>query len=152
MQYILDAALLQARLLTVIAPWLFLYLFMPAHANIICMWFFCFTPLVASSQRVIESSEVCADYAVMVNRGDAVGRDDWRALPVEKQMAFRIPISTMSDLPHLRARHPVITVLEYLCLHGLDPEAESSRGSWHIPYLPKCLRALQDKDAVAVRH
>jgi hypothetical protein len=93
-------------------------------------FFFGFASPVASSQRVIENSEACADYAVMVNRGDAVGSDDWRVLPIEKQMAFRIPISIMIDLPHLRARHPVITVSEYLRLHGLDPEAESSRGSW----------------------
>jgi len=66
----------------------------------------------------------------MVNRGDAVGLDEWRELPIEKQMAFRIPISIMIDLPHLRARHPVITISEYLRLHGQDPEAESSRGSW----------------------
>jgi hypothetical protein len=66
----------------------------------------------------------------MVNRGDAVGKDEWRELPIEQQMAFRIPISIMIDLPHLRARHPVITVSEYLSLHGLDPEAESSSGSW----------------------
>jgi hypothetical protein len=66
----------------------------------------------------------------MVNRGDAVGSDWWRELPIEKQMAFRIPISIMIDLPHLRAYHPVITVSEYLRLHGLDPEGESSRGHW----------------------
>ncbi len=93
----------------------------------------CFPPLtppVASSQRVVEDSEACADYAVMVNRGDAVGVDDWRELPIEQQMAFRIPISVMVDLPHLRSRHPVITVSEYLRLHGLDPEIESSRGNW----------------------
>ena len=91
---------------------------------------FCFAPPVASSQRVIESSEACADYAVMVNRGDALGSDEWRELPIEKQMAFRIPISIMFDLPRLRAHHPVITVSEYLRLHGQDPEAESSQGSW----------------------
>jgi hypothetical protein len=94
------------------------------------MCFFSFTTPTDSSQRVVESSEACADYAVMVNRGDAVGLDDWRELPIEQQMAFRIPISIMFDLPHLRARHPVITVSEYLRLHGLDPEAESSQGSW----------------------
>ena len=66
----------------------------------------------------------------MVNRGDAVGQDEWRGLPIKKQMAFRIPNSIMIDLSHLRARHPVITVSEYLNLHGLDPEAESSSGSW----------------------
>jgi hypothetical protein len=92
--------------------------------------FFCFTPHGASLQRDFESSEACADYAVMVNRGDAVGSNDWRALPIEKQMAFRIPISIMIDLSHLRARHPVITVSEYLRIHGLDSEGESSRGHW----------------------
>jgi hypothetical protein len=94
------------------------------------MCFFSFTPPVASSQPIIESSEACADYAVMVNRGDAVGLDDWRELPIEQQTAFRIPISVMIDLPHLRAHHPVITVSEYLRLHGQDSKAESSRGSW----------------------
>jgi len=62
--------------------------------------------------------------------GDAVGLDEWRELPVEQQTAFRIPISIIIDLPHLRAHHPVITVSEYLRLHGQDPEAESSQGSW----------------------
>jgi hypothetical protein len=66
----------------------------------------------------------------MVNRGDAVDRDDWRNLPMDKQMAFRIPISTMLDLPLLRARHPVIILSEYLRLHGLDPEIEASNGQW----------------------
>jgi hypothetical protein len=92
--------------------------------------FSCFTPPADSLQRDFECSEACADYAVMVNRGDAVGKDDWRELPIEKQMAFRIPISIMMDLPHLRAHHPVITVSEYLRLHGQDPDGESSRGSW----------------------
>ena len=75
-------------------------------------------------------SAACADFTVMVNRGDAVDRDDWRGLPTDKQMAFRIPISIMLDLPRLRARHPVITVSEYLRLHGLDPEIEASNGQW----------------------
>jgi hypothetical protein len=92
--------------------------------------FFCSTSPAASSQRVFENSEACAAYAVMVNRGDVVGSDEWRELPIEKQMAFRIPISIMIDLPRLRARYPVITVSEYLRLHGLDPEIESSRGHW----------------------
>jgi hypothetical protein len=99
------------------------------RVSYVCV-FFGFTLPAASSQYIVERSEACADYAGMVNRGDAVGSDEWRVLPIEKQMAFRIPISIMIDLPHLRARHPVITVSEYLRLHGLDPEAESSRGSW----------------------
>ena len=120
-----------SKQICLIPPWLSLRLFTHVHASVICMFFFsCFTPLVASSKCVIESSDVCADYAVMVNRGDAVGKDEWRKLPIEKQMAFRIPISLMIDLPHLRAHHPVITVSEYLRFHGQDPESESSRGSW----------------------
>jgi hypothetical protein len=66
----------------------------------------------------------------MIDRGEAVGSDEWRNLPIDKQMAFRIPISIMLDLPLLRARHPVITVSEYLRLHGLDPEIEASNGQW----------------------
>ncbi len=124
MQYILDAALLHASLLnrTLIIP-----SFVYARACEYHMYvFFCFTPAGASSQ----CSDACADYAVMVNRGDALGSDEWRELPIENQMAFRIPISVMIDLPHLRARHPVITVSEYLRLHGQNLEAESSNGHW----------------------
>ena len=58
----------------------------------------------------------------MVNRGDAVGSDDWRVLPIEKQMAFRIPISIMIDLPHLRAHHPVVTV------SGIPPPTRAGPG------------------------
>ena len=66
----------------------------------------------------------------MVNKGDAIGWDEWRSLPYEQQMGFRIPISLMLDLPHLRSTHRVITVSEYLRLHGQDPESESSNGIW----------------------
>jgi len=66
----------------------------------------------------------------MVNKGDAMGRDEWRELPIEQQMGFRIPISVMMDLPRFRERGPVITASEYLRLHGQDPEVESTDGSW----------------------
>jgi hypothetical protein len=75
-------------------------------------------------------STLCADYATMVNRGDAVGSEEWRELPIEQQMAFRIPISAVVNMPNLRSRQPVITVSEYLRLHGQDPESESSNGHW----------------------
>jgi hypothetical protein len=75
-------------------------------------------------------STVCADYATMVNKGDAIGWEEWRELPYEQQMGFRIPITLMFDLPRLRARHPIITASEYLRLHGRDPESESSSGFW----------------------
>ena len=128
MQYILNSAVLQANLLnrTLVIP-----SFVYARACEYHMYVFvCFTPPTTSSQSFIERSDACADYAVMVNRGEAVGSDEWRELPIEKQMAFRIPISIMVDLPYLRAHHPVITVSEYLRLHGLDLEGESSSGSW----------------------
>jgi hypothetical protein len=129
MQYILDAALLQASLLnrTLVIP---SFVYARACEYHMYVFSFAFTSPAASSQYIVENSEACADYAIMVNRGDAVGLDEWRELPIEKQMAFRIPISIMIDLPHLRAHHPVITVSEYLRLHGLDPEGESSSGSW----------------------
>lgn len=66
----------------------------------------------------------------MVNKNDAIGWEEWRELPYEQQMGFRIPISVMLDLPRLRARHPVITASEYLRLHGQDTESESSSGYW----------------------
>jgi len=66
----------------------------------------------------------------MVNKNDAIGWEQWRELPYEQQMGFRIPISVMIDLPRLRERYPVITASEYLRLHGQDPESESSSGSW----------------------
>jgi hypothetical protein len=66
----------------------------------------------------------------MVNRGDALGLDTWRSLPMEEQMGFRIPISIMLDLPRLRAHYPVITVSEYLRLHGQTSEIESTDGFW----------------------
>jgi hypothetical protein len=36
----------------------------------------------------------------------------------------------MVDFKHLRSRYNVITVREYLLLHGLDPELERSNGAW----------------------
>ena len=66
----------------------------------------------------------------MVNKGDAIGWEEWRKLPYEQQMGFRIPITLMFDFPRLRARHPVITASEYLRLHGQNPESESSSGFW----------------------
>jgi hypothetical protein len=66
----------------------------------------------------------------MVNRGDAMGSDEWRELPIEQQMGFRIPISIMMDLPRLRERGPVITASEFLRLHGQDPKIESGNGHW----------------------
>jgi hypothetical protein len=66
----------------------------------------------------------------MVNRGDAVNSNEWRNLPIEKQMVWRIPISLMLDLPLLRTAHPIITVADYLRLHNISESVERIDGNW----------------------
>ncbi|KAH7882514.1 hypothetical protein F5I97DRAFT_1816606 [Phlebopus sp. FC_14] len=74
----------------------------------------------------------CAAFATMVNRGDATGSDEWRNLPIEQQMAWRIPISLMFNLTHLQRSHSVITVSDYLRLHNISSDVETSSGPWDI--------------------
>ncbi|KIO28545.1 hypothetical protein M407DRAFT_242976, partial [Tulasnella calospora MUT 4182] len=109
MRYIIEAALLQAQLLnrTLVLP-----SFVYARS---CEW----------------EINSCAAFATMVNRGDAIGWGEWRDLPIEKQMGWRIPMDTMLDIPHLRKTWPVILVREYLELHSMDPNKEWSNGAWH---------------------
>ncbi|KAG8903163.1 hypothetical protein FRB99_003664 [Tulasnella sp. 403] len=73
----------------------------------------------------------CAAFAPMVNRGDAIGWQEWRHLPIEKQMGWRVPLDVMIDLPHLRKTHNVLLISEYLRLKGMDPNIEWSNGAWH---------------------
>lgn len=68
----------------------------------------------------------------MVNRGDALNSDEWRQLPEDQQMGWRVPVSTMLNLTHLRRFQPVITVAEYLRLHDLSPDLEVSDGQWDM--------------------
>ena len=134
MRYILDAAILQANLLnrTLVIP-SFAYARSCAY-NMYAI--ICLASIVVLPQLFfVICSTVCADYATMVSKleGDAaIGWDlkDARDQPYEQQMAFRIPISLMLDLPRLREQYPVITASEYLRLHGLDPESESRSGFW----------------------
>jgi hypothetical protein len=66
----------------------------------------------------------------MVNRGDAVNSDEWRYLPIDSQMAWRLPISVMLNMTLLRNAQPVITVSEYLRLHNIPEDTELSDGHW----------------------
>jgi hypothetical protein len=66
----------------------------------------------------------------MVNKNDVTGWDEWRKLPIAEQMAWRIPITTMFNLTHLRRTHPVILTSEYLRLHNLSTDVERSSGAW----------------------
>ena len=75
-------------------------------------------------------SDVCADNAPMVNKNDAIGWDEWRNLPIEQQMTWKIPITTMLNLTHIRITHSVVLMSEYLQLHGMPIEQEWSNGAW----------------------
>ncbi|QRV76198.1 O-FucT domain protein [Ceratobasidium sp. AG-Ba] len=108
-RYIFEASLLHARLLnrTLVLP-----SFVYARA---CEW----------------EINACAAFAPMVNRGDAIGWGEWRNLPIEKQMGWRVPVGVMLDLNHLRKTHSVVTVGEYLQLNGMPASTEWSNGAWH---------------------
>jgi len=67
----------------------------------------------------------------MVNKGDAIGWEEWRSLPIEQQMGWRIPMSLMLNITRLREKHPVILLSDYLRLHGRPPSDEHSNGAWH---------------------
>jgi len=66
----------------------------------------------------------------MVNKGDAMHDDQWRGLPMEQQMGWRIPISLMLNITRMRDAHPVILVADYLRLHGLPADREAGNGAW----------------------
>lgn len=68
----------------------------------------------------------------MVNRGDATHSDEWRDLPIEQQMAWRIPISVMFNLTHLHQSHAVITTADYLRLQNISIDLESTDGHWDV--------------------
>lgn len=72
----------------------------------------------------------CAKFARMVNHGDAVHSDEWRNLPMDQQMSWRVPISVMLNMTLLRNSQPVITVSEYLRLHNIPEDVEESDGHW----------------------
>lgn len=76
------------------------------------------------------SLDVCAAFVEMVNRGDAIGWDEWREWPIEKQMGWKIPIGMMIDMTHLRETHAVLTMSEYLKLHSLPADIEQGNGQW----------------------
>lgn len=85
-----------------------------------------------SFTELLRDSATCAAYATMVNRGDATHSDEWRNLPIEQQMAWRVPISVMFNLTHLQQSHAVITTSDYLRLHDISVDVESSDGHWDV--------------------
>ncbi|KAI0053796.1 hypothetical protein FA95DRAFT_1481381 [Auriscalpium vulgare] len=109
MRYIIEAGLLQARLLnrTLVIP-SFVY-----------------------ARSCEYNLTVCSEYAPMVMKGTAIGSDQWNDLPYEQQVAWRIPISTMFNLTHLQRTQSLILVSDYLRLHSMSPTLdEASNGRW----------------------
>ncbi|KAF8340001.1 uncharacterized protein EI90DRAFT_2907527 [Cantharellus anzutake] len=116
MRYIIEASLLHANLLN-------RTLVLPSYVY---------------ARACEHNIHTCADFSEMVNRGDAIGWDEWKILPIEEQMGWRVPISVMLDLNRLRHFHPVVTVAEYLQLHDLDLSKELPNGRWgRTEYLQK---------------
>jgi len=70
----------------------------------------------------------------MVNRGDALGTDEWRNIPMDRQMGWILPIEIMIDVPHLRKKHNVMLMTEYLYLQGLNLTHVRSNGGWDREY------------------
>jgi hypothetical protein len=74
--------------------------------------------------------DVCSAFAQRFHRGDEIGMGDFQYLSEDEQIAWRLPIVLMLDLPRLRSQHSVITVAEYLRMHRLDPALELGNGKW----------------------
>lgn len=66
----------------------------------------------------------------MFNKNNVFGWNEWQDLPIDQQMTWRIPITTMFNLTHLRRTHPVILISDYLRLHNLPADTEGSNGAW----------------------
>ncbi|KAF7981557.1 hypothetical protein HWV62_33165 [Athelia sp. TMB] len=103
MRYIIETALLHGALLnrTVIIP-SFIY-----------------------ARSCEHSLEVCNAFAPRVERPG-----DWRHLSESERWGWRLPISVMLDLDHLRSKQSVITVSEYLKLNGISGD-ENGDGNWN---------------------
>jgi hypothetical protein len=56
--------------------------------------------------------------------------DQWRKLPPEEQLGWRIPISTMLNITRMREAHPVILASDYLRMQNLPLNLETGDGHW----------------------
>ncbi|KZO97527.1 hypothetical protein CALVIDRAFT_536116 [Calocera viscosa TUFC12733] len=97
--------------------------------------------LIVPSHVYMRSCEyphvACAAFATQVNRGDALGTDEWRQLPEEDQQGWMMPIGRMMDMDRLRGMGwNLVTGKEFALLEGLGPW-ELSNGSFpmHLPAL-----------------
>lgn len=108
MRYIIEAAFLQARILNRV---LVLPSFVYARA---CEY----------------SLDVCAEFADMVNKNEAMDTGAWSDLPYEEQLGYRVPLPLMINITSMRAVHPVILVSDYLHFHDLPANVELGNGKW----------------------
>ncbi|QRV96590.1 O-FucT domain protein [Ceratobasidium sp. AG-Ba] len=124
MRYIIEASVYQAKLLnrTLVVP----------------------SYVYARSCRY--ELDVCASFLPKVYWTEAAHGFEWFDHPFDEEYLFRVPLGTVLDLDRLRAgpsqndwtpkrggvvHWPVITVSEYLQLHGLDPQIEIHNGYWN---------------------
>ncbi|GJJ13799.1 hypothetical protein Clacol_008056 [Clathrus columnatus] len=108
MKYIIEAALIQAKLLDRVLV----------------------IPSFVYARNCEYDIDVCSEYALMVNREDAVGWDKWNGAPLNTN-AWQLPIELMLDLPKLRSYYPVILTPEFMQLHNLDTSNELLTGQWN---------------------
>ncbi|KZT58173.1 hypothetical protein CALCODRAFT_540247 [Calocera cornea HHB12733] len=91
----------------------------------------------------------CAAFAKQVNRGDAVGTDEWRDLPEEDQQAWMMPIGRMMDMDRLKeAGWNLVTGEEFALLEGLG-EWELGNGSFPL-HFPAPEHAAQDTEPMHI--
>ncbi|GJJ13806.1 hypothetical protein Clacol_008063 [Clathrus columnatus] len=122
MKYIIEAALIQAKLLNRV---LVLPSYLYARNCEYDKWVYLLPILDLSGV-----SDVCSQYALWVSRENSVGWGEPREEP-ERNMAWQLPIEIMIDLPKLRSYYPVILTSEFMKLHGLDPSNELLTGHWN---------------------
>ncbi|KAF9220730.1 hypothetical protein BS17DRAFT_713623 [Gyrodon lividus] len=79
------------------------------------------TTIIPSFVYARACDATCAAYATMSDRED-----------FEQRVAWRIPISLMFNLTYLQQSHAVITTSDYLRLHNISADVESSDGHWDI--------------------
>ncbi|KAI0311833.1 hypothetical protein OF83DRAFT_1270888 [Amylostereum chailletii] len=87
-------------------------------------------PSFVYARSCLFEMDVCSSYATRFHRGEEIGMGDFQYLPDEEQIAWRLPIQLMIDLPRLRQQHSVVTVAEYLRLHHLPTSLERANGAW----------------------
>ena len=95
MKFILDAAVLQADTLnrTAVLPSFVYARACERPMSVPCPLY----PWSADSELSGFYSAVCAEHLPMVNRGDALQKDEWRKRPHDEQMGWKMPLEVCAS-------------------------------------------------------